>query len=145
MTDFDGAGSPRYLSPELICPKPVRTLKSDVWAWGALPWRYASTFYSAFCMLRRQLQITTDMLPYRQIQDFHYLLARVKAAALPAVLEELQLNDGVRRIIQRCWQYKPRDRPTMRDVHEKLLRCLGSVFLEEGVYLVHSIMCASRR
>lgn len=35
-SSFDGKGTIRYLSPELLCDVPKRSTFSDTWAWGCL-------------------------------------------------------------------------------------------------------------
>ncbi|KAF7343319.1 Serine/threonine-protein kinase HT1 [Mycena venus] len=108
------AGSINWSSPELIRPwfqteeAHAKTLASDVWA-------FACTVY----------ELLTDTAPYASLpsQTLFKIAETIgqhitPLEALPA--QPVQIPDGIRTILERCWALQPAERPSMAEV-EKML------------------------
>ncbi|KAG8790683.1 hypothetical protein FRC12_011303 [Ceratobasidium sp. 428] len=98
-----GGGTCRWMAPELYTENPQRTRKADVYAMGMT-----------------MLEIITGDVPFREIQSGHMIgFAVVNQQRTPDVSE---LNTGsleatlLLAILQACWKYEPKDRPTARKV-----------------------------
>jgi len=94
-SSFAGKGTPRYLSPELLCDVPLRCASSDVWAWGCL-----------------FLEIITNRIPYETTHGIGVFL-KILEKTPPADVTRLQVTDGVRNILKGCWNAEPAERPTI--------------------------------
>ncbi|KAJ7865483.1 kinase-like domain-containing protein [Mycena olivaceomarginata] len=108
------AGSLNWSSPELIRSwlqteeAHVKTLASDVWA-------FACTVY----------ELLTDTAPYASLPSRAFLKIVetinqhiTPLEALPA--QPVQIPDGIRAILERCWALQPAERPSMAEVVEML-------------------------
>ncbi|KAG8710601.1 hypothetical protein FRC09_000058 [Ceratobasidium sp. 395] len=95
-----GGGTCRWMAPELYTENPQRTREADVYAMG--------------------MEIITGDVPFREIQSGHMIgFAVVNQRRTPDVSE---LDTGsleamlMLAILQACWKYEPKDRPTARKV-----------------------------
>ncbi|KAF8327479.1 kinase-like domain-containing protein [Cantharellus anzutake] len=94
-TNFAISGTVKYMAPELVGyyeRKPIRTLESDIWAYGCT-----------------SIQILTDKLPYAckdNLQVFHLLLR-----GQPPFHWDLDVKHE--HIFSRCCSQTPSDRPTI--------------------------------
>lgn len=98
---------------------------------GGAEWRSSSRI--PFFADGTGLQITTDSVPYENIQDEYFVLVQVKQDVLPADVDNLPgLHIEIRRILRGCWMANPTNRPSMQDNYRRLSRGQESSFLEQG-------------
>jgi len=113
-SSFAGKGTPRYLSPELLCDVPRRCALSDVWAWGCL-----------------FLEITTNRIPYETTHGIGVFL-KILEKTPPADVTQLPVTEGVRRILKGCWSPEPADRPTIHTCRRDLSNVINTTVASSG-------------
>ena len=59
------------------------------------------------------LKIIKSKLPYHKLKDYQVTPEKMKDT-LPAVLEDFDIEPGVKGMLSRCWAAVPEDRPEIR-------------------------------
>ncbi|KAG8908802.1 hypothetical protein FRB99_003040 [Tulasnella sp. 403] len=113
-TRFMNRGSTRYQSPELVMNSScVRTLESDIWAWG--------------CLL---LEILTDDLPYCDVSGDAQILLHIARNELPSSLDNPRLTEEMCYVLRSCWQIDRDQRPRMVTLRDTLVSRLALPYPE---------------
>ncbi|CUA73243.1 Muscle, skeletal receptor tyrosine protein kinase [Rhizoctonia solani] len=99
-----GGGTERWMAPELLLEDTaVRSEKADVYALGM-------TF----------LEVFTGLPPYSNVRRNCAVVAMIARGEKVQYPEDLSLytrhSDRVWNILQQCWQWKPRERPTAEQI-----------------------------
>ncbi|KAG8904740.1 hypothetical protein FRB99_001279 [Tulasnella sp. 403] len=83
----------RYESPEVLRGSTKHNLRSDIWTWGSL-------FY----------RIVINKAPFIDETEPEMLLNRMGQAALPVVVEDLDVPPRAQNLLGRCWGRNPESR-----------------------------------
>ncbi|KAG8905280.1 hypothetical protein FRB99_000297 [Tulasnella sp. 403] len=94
-SDFQHAGTLRYQSPELLEDNTLRSLESDIWAWGCLA-----------------LELMTGQAPYQDVRNEAAIVNRIVNGIPPAAIEEIDTHPSLRELLNQCWEPSPSDRPS---------------------------------
>ncbi|KAG8898744.1 hypothetical protein FRB99_007191, partial [Tulasnella sp. 403] len=94
-SDFTHAGTLRYQSPELLEQDTLRSLESDIWAWGCLA-----------------LELTTGQAPYSDVLNDAAIVGRICNRIAPATIEEIDVPEPLPGLLGRCWEHDPAKRPS---------------------------------
>lgn len=107
----------RYAAPELLRQEASHTLKTDVWAWGCflLEVRQISPC-SISCQYLMLFQTMTDKLPYESCDMQWLIIKAITSAESPADVTALPIEEGVKALLQGCWEQAAESRITMTAV-----------------------------
>ncbi|KAG8892806.1 hypothetical protein FRB99_002424, partial [Tulasnella sp. 403] len=109
---FKRAGTLRYQSPELLSPNAVRSVESDIWAWG--------------CVV---LELCTPHIPFQGVINDVAVVYQLLQCKEPADVRSVEAPSVVRDLLAMCWEIEPGDRATSKG-------CLERMEVEEASGLV---------
>ncbi|QRV95293.1 Tyrosine kinase family catalytic domain protein [Ceratobasidium sp. AG-Ba] len=100
----------RWMAPEMFsADNPALQTSSDVWSWGMMA-----------------LELISGLAPFHLVQNTWMIIKKIETKGLPArtdhpKFEEYSLEpDRMWRLLESCWAYDPRERPTIDDVVNEL-------------------------
>ncbi|KAG8747176.1 hypothetical protein FRC12_014141 [Ceratobasidium sp. 428] len=104
----------RWMAPEMFAEdSPVLQTPSDVWSWGMTV-----------------LELISGQRPYHQHKHTHLAMLNIQKRKRPlranyADFEKYALKpDDMWALLERCWAYEPRDRPTIDEVIVELAKMM---------------------
>ncbi|TDL17031.1 kinase-like protein [Rickenella mellea] len=112
VTSFDGRGAIRWQAPELLKVSISSTASINV-----------SRKIDIYAFASVTLEIFTCKLPFSHLRDGQVLTAVVLQDLRPPrpfEAMEIGLDDAVWKLMQDCWQSKPKSRPDMKDVVRRI-------------------------
>ncbi|KAG8902343.1 hypothetical protein FRB99_004604, partial [Tulasnella sp. 403] len=95
-TSFNQAGTLPYESPELLLGTTLRSLESDVWAWG--------------CVLQ---EIFSGKHPYYWANNPGAIVKWITEGIPPAIVDAISWPALIRNLAIYCWRLRPAFRPTI--------------------------------
>ncbi|OCH95257.1 kinase-like protein [Obba rivulosa] len=108
------AGSARWLAPELIENEEVTspTQATDIYSF-AMAMLECYTLQVPFANLKRDAHVIRDIIG-----------KKVKPARPRTADAQRWITDGIWSVMQDCWQYDPKTRPSMSDVVRRIQKCV---------------------
>src|SRR5438128_2354707 len=89
-----------YLAPEVLSKKPY-TEKSDIYSFGMIMWEH-----------------TTGKKPFHDRPHNHILILDILKGERPQITDDTP--EFYARLMKKCWDSNPENRPTAREIHEYL-------------------------
>jgi hypothetical protein len=114
-TSSDAPAAVRWTAIEVITMKVERpTVHSDVYSFGcvALQVSYLCDVDSFGGSL---VQIATGKVPWSELEDANDVARKSRQGLVPSKPEGCQIEDGLWKFIERCWESVPKHRPTSFD------------------------------
>jgi serine/threonine protein kinase len=135
---YDGAGvatvptegSYRWMAPELNTYQPHGRrvpqipAAADVWAFGLTGLEVRSSLtrsYGVGLLISELRQILTGKRPFYRIVDDCAVIPAVLNGRLPERKEYREVNEGMWRVLELCWNKDPIQRPSMEYLRERLI------------------------
>jgi serine/threonine protein kinase len=127
-TENVGEGTLRYSCPEVLSAKEKCTQPGDIFSFGslALEVRKNLIYVIMQSFLPSTFKLATSKPPFYDVEDNLRIAYMITTGNIPErhKYQELPFQDGLWTILEQCWSFEKRDRPTSEVLVDKVSTAL---------------------
>ncbi len=114
-----GKGTTRWTAPELLQDddNARQSSECDMWSFGCLCYEVKTSNRLLYLhTLIRGQQVLTNKIPFYHLNEIKVTALLVtysrNTPVLPGAIDDVKIDEQIRDVIKKCWNFKPHDRPT---------------------------------